>query len=88
MYHFNTTLRLVLLVGLSIVHVISAQAQLLVMNFDVDATTTVIGPSPTSVSASAGSVAGGATANGLSARINGTVPKADVNLTFANTAGY
>jgi hypothetical protein len=58
------------------------------MNFDVDATTTVIGPSPTSVSASAGSVAGGATANGLSARINGTVPKADVNLTFANTAGY
>ena len=63
-------------------------AQLLVMNFDVDATTTVVGPSPSSISGSAGSVAGGSTANGLSARINGSVPKADINMTFPNTAGY
>ena len=87
MRYLSTTIYSFLFICLMLISSQQTQAQLLVMNFDVDATTTVIGPSPSSVSGSAGSVAGGSTANGLSARFNGTVPKADVNLTFATAAG-
>lgn len=65
---------------------LGAQAQLLQMNFDVDASTTIVGPSPNSFSGSTGVVSGGSSNNGLAARYSGAVSKQDIDMDFNNTS--
>lgn len=64
---------------------LGAQGQLLQMNFDVDASTTIVGPSPNSFSGSTGVVAGGSSNNGLAARFSNAVIKQDIDMDFNNT---
>lgn len=66
----------------------NVHGQMLSMDFSINATTTIVGPTPNSISASAGSVAGGSSGKGLSAKKTNPDPKADINMTFANTANY
>lgn len=63
-------------------------AQLLYMNFEVDSTTTIVGPSPTSLSSSAGTLPGGSNGKGLAPRRSASVPKVDLNMDFPNTSNY
>ena len=58
------------------------------MNFNIDSATTLIGPSIVSISASAGTLAGGSNGKGLAAQRNGSVLKRDINMDFANTSDY
>ena len=65
---------------------LSANAQLLVMDFNVDSTTTIVGPTPSSISASAGTLSGGSTGKGLSAKYQASDTKRDIDMDFTNTA--
>lgn len=80
--------KVLLLIGLIIFGSASIQAQLLQMTFEVDSTATISGPAPIGISASAGTLSPGSSGKGLAAQRNNSVPKRDIDLTFANTAGY
>ena len=80
--------KLFLLTALMILVSASLNAQLLQMSFELDSVTTISGPAPISIGGSAGTLTPCSSGKGLAARRNASVPKRDIDLTFANTSGY
>ena len=80
---------IVSLIVVLLVHVgFQASSQMLLIDFDVDSATTLVGPEPISMSGSVGTIAGGSSGKGLAPVRDISKPKLDVEMDFTNADGY